>query len=91
MTRVENDGCRFAPPNVELVVARYSENVAWALDIVERAPAGSLSLTVWNHGEPIPGLPSGVERRVPNRGREALPYLEHMIQAAERAVRCGET
>ena len=89
--RVQNTKyCDRGPP-VELVLARHAEDVQWATGLVQAA-GGKLGLTIWNNGWPIVPIRNQhiIERNIPNRGREALPYLLHMLEVRERARQCGE-
>lgn len=53
---------------VELVIARYNEDVSWA---------AGLNCTVYSKGDPT-GLPTEVV--LPNVGREAHTYLTHIVK-----------
>ena len=56
------------PPRFELVVARYDEDLAW----LKRVPK-ELLVTVYDKGD---GASGGI--RLPNEGREAHTYLDHL-------------
>jgi hypothetical protein len=58
-----------SPPQIELVVARYEEDLAWTHNIPPE-----IRLTIYNKGlSPFPhALP------LPNHGREAHTYLHHI-------------
>ena len=68
--------------NLEIVVARYSENLEWL------KPYQSVS-KVYNKGDPTPGVHS---ISLPNIGREGHTYLHHIISnydsLAERTIFC---
>ncbi len=57
-------------PSLELVVARYAEDLAW----LRRVPK-EFTVTVYNKGDTIPeAIP------LPNIGREAHTYLHHLAE-----------
>jgi len=59
---------------IELVVARFAEDVAWLRNVPQ-----SLRITLYNKGLPLAaGLPEAVA--LPNVGREAHSYLYHIIK-----------
>ncbi|MDR1192411.1 MAG: DUF3431 domain-containing protein [Verrucomicrobiales bacterium] len=55
---------------IELVVARYREDLAWTRNV----PAG-VRVTVYNKGGPLPLTATPL----PNIGREAHTYLQHIV------------
>lgn len=57
-------------PRLELVVARYGEDLAW----LKRVPRG-FRVTIYDKGDG----PSGGEQ-LPNQGREAHTYLHHLTE-----------
>ena len=58
------------PPPLELVVARYDENLAW----LKRVPR-DFRITIYDKGD---GSSGG--KQLPNRGREAHTYLHHLTE-----------
>lgn len=61
------------PLPLELVVARHTEDLAW----LRRVP-GDFRVTVYSKGDEIPGA-----ERLPNIGREAHTYLQHLTERHE--------
>ena len=59
-----------APPRIELVVARHTEDLAW----LRRVPH-EVAVTVYDKGS---GTPSTIP--LPNLGREAHTYLHHLAE-----------
>ena len=57
-------------PSLELVVARFDEDLAW----LKRVPK-KFQITVYNKGD---GLSGGI--RLANEGREAHTYLHHLVE-----------
>ena len=62
------------PCEIDLVLARHSENVSWA------HWSGSICPIVYTTG-----LAGTTELAVPNTGREALPFLRHILRVAAGA------
>ena len=62
-----------ARPSLELVVARYAEDLAW----LRRVPK-EFAVTVYNKGDIIPEVIA-----LPNIGREAHTYLHHLADHYE--------
>lgn len=59
---------------VELVVARFSENIAWVEDLLSEGVVDRV--TIYNKGAPIPQPAIAL----PNTGREAQTYLHHILE-----------
>jgi hypothetical protein len=65
-----------AEPSVDIVVASYGENLSWMKWI-----PSDWRVFLYNSKEGREDFPEGVEPiRVPNRGREAGQYLEHLVR-----------
>ncbi len=63
---------------MELVVARYQEDLQWIRRVPKR-----FHVTVYNKGEDAPALPKRRQLEVvslPNTGREEQAYLEHIVR-----------
>jgi len=71
------DGDKWDRSQVELVIARYKENLEWILPYQDIA-------IVYNKGEPLPRVFSNnssiVKKPLRNIGREGHTYLYHMIR-----------
>ena len=70
--------------NVQLVLARHSEDVALAQNATEGTEVIVYRTT---RGEPLSDSRS--ERRVANKGREALVYVTHLLELQRTARQCG--
>jgi hypothetical protein len=66
---------RPSEPGVEVVVARYAEDLRWTGNL-----ASGVRCTVYNKGvDEVEGA-----RRLPNVGREAHTYLHHLVEQYDR-------
>jgi len=67
-----------AKKQVELVVARHEEDLAW---LGNTSP--DLKITVYNKGPDAPSPRAMAVVNLPNTGREAHSYLQHLVQRYE--------
>lgn len=93
--------CEKVTPRVELVLCRHDEDISWAFDVHRAAVAAHDThshkrlpprLTVYNNGAPMPAASHDPHVRfvaIPNKGREALCYVEHMLRLKRLAKSCG--
>ena len=66
---------------VDIVIARYSEDLNWLSDTLQALHANSYDTAVfiYNKGKPMANLQGGLVINVKNVGREAHAYAYHMV------------
>ena len=75
---------RRSPPQVEVVLARFDEEIGWLGEYADEVQTGRLGVTIYNKGPDseelrrrLPVASQVVE--LPNLGREGGTYLSHII------------